>query len=409
MIPPDSNDGDLDDQPSDSIDESGEREDASGDDEKTNPGPGGHAAAASDAASPRDPAARAPVDFAAQLPVEEAPFASSAVAGSDDAERGLDFDESEVTNSGPSPFTLTAETAAPPDDDEPGTGLFHVVDDPGLGAGGAALPFVDEEPGPSPPIEADAPSRLPSILESLLLVADRPLSSVDLAALVGEPDPGKVTATLGTIATDLLPRGIHLHNVAGGWQLRTNPINAAWVQKLLAAKPVRLTRAQLETLAIVGYRQPITRPEIDEIRGVDSGGTLKTLLDRSLVRILGKKEEPGRPLLYGTTKEFLEFFNLRDLRDLPTLREFHELSEEHQAQVAALEGAAPPGAVEPPDPGSPAKLERVDLPEVTEEDMSKIDSMIDAAGAKAQAAADAIGAESAQHATDAGEPSGEGA
>ena len=121
------------------------------------------------------------------------------------------------------------------------------------------------------------------------------------------------------------------------------PRTRTWVQKLLAQKPVRLTRAQIETLAICAYRQPVTRPEIDEIRGVDSGGTLKTLLDRSLMRILGKKEEAGRPMLYGTTKEFLEFFNLRDLKDLPTLREFHELSEEHQAQVAALEGVAPRG------------------------------------------------------------------
>jgi segregation and condensation protein B len=109
---------------------------------------------------------------------------------------------------------------------------------------------------------------------------------------------------------------------------------------------VRLTRAQLETLAIVSYRQPITRPEIDQIRGVDSAGTLKTLMDRSLVRILGKKEEPGRPILYGSTKEFLEFFNLKDLKDLPTLREFHELTEEHQAQVAALESMAPEGSLE---------------------------------------------------------------
>src|SRR5207237_149502 len=127
--------------------------------------------------------------------------------------------------------------------------------------------------------------------------------------------------------------GIQLHPVAGGYQYRSNPENAAWVQRLLQQKPVKLSRAQLETLAIVAYRQPITRPEIDQIRGVDSGGTLKTLLDRSLVRILGKKEEPGRPMLYGSSREFLEFFNLRDLKDLPTLREFHELTEEHRAQV----------------------------------------------------------------------------
>src|SRR5258707_671882 len=120
-----------------------------------------------------------------------------------------------------------------------------------------------------------------------------------------------------------------------------NPETAQWVQRLRPSTPAKLSRAKIEPLAIVSSRHPVPRPEIDEIRGVDSGGTLKTLLDRSLIRILGKKEEPGRPMLYGTTKEFLEFFNLPDLKDLPTLREFHELSEQHQAQVAALLSAAP--------------------------------------------------------------------
>ena len=116
-------------------------------------------------------------------------------------------------------------------------------------------------------------------------------------------------------------------------------MNAHWVQQLVAGKPVKLTRAQLEVLAIVAYRQPITRPEVDEVRGVDSGGTMKVLLDRGLLRVLGKKEEPGRPMLYGTSKEFLEFFNLKDLKDLPTLREFYELSEESMAKIRELDEA----------------------------------------------------------------------
>jgi segregation and condensation protein B len=91
---------------------------------------------------------------------------------------------------------------------------------------------------------------------------------------------------------------------------------------------VRLSRAQVETLAILAYRQPVTRPEIDDIRGVDSGPVLKVLLERDLVRILGKKDEPGRPMIYGTTTAFLEFFGLKSLKDLPTLREFTELSED---------------------------------------------------------------------------------
>jgi segregation and condensation protein B len=127
--------------------------------------------------------------------------------------------------------------------------------------------------------------------------------------------------------------GIVLHEVAGGWQLRSSPDNALFARRFLKVKPHRLTRAALETLAIIAYRQPVTRPELEEIRGVDCGAVVKALLERRLVKILGKKEEPGRPILYGTTKEFLEFFALKDLASLPTLREFHELSEEHREIV----------------------------------------------------------------------------
>jgi segregation and condensation protein B len=118
------------------------------------------------------------------------------------------------------------------------------------------------------------------------------------------------------------------------------------VTKLVAGKPQRLSRAMLEALAIIAYRQPITRPEIDEIRGVDCGPVLKTLLDRGFVRILGKKEDVGRPMLYGTTPEFLKTFSLKDLSELPTLQEFHELSEQQMASVdekAPLAAAAAPG------------------------------------------------------------------
>jgi segregation and condensation protein B len=226
---------------------------------------------------------------------------------------------------------------------------------------------------------------LQSIIESLLFVADKPLTLQQLAGLLGESDLGPVRAALGGIETNQAHRGIQLHAVAGGFQFRSNPANATWVQKLLAQKPVRLSRALLETLAIVAYRQPITRPEIDDIRGVDSGGTLKTLMERSLVRILGKKEEPGRPILYGSTKEFLEFFNLRDLKDLPTLREFHELSDEHRAQVEALEAAAPEGSIETEAEADAAMqqnvLSRVDFKAPPEDsaELDEIDRLINTA------------------------------
>ena len=140
-------------------------------------------------------------------------------------------------------------------------------------------------------------------------------------------------------------RGMRLRVAAGGWQLHTPPDNAEFVKNMLRLKPMRLSGAAMEALAIIAYRQPVTRPEIEEIRGVDCGGSLKILLDRRLVRILGKRNEVGRPFIYGTTREFLEFFHLADLSQLPTLRDFEQLSKEFGEQIggdeAPQEGAAP--------------------------------------------------------------------
>jgi segregation and condensation protein B len=187
---------------------------------------------------------------------------------------------------------------------------------------------------------ASALARRKSILESLLFASEKPLTLKRMAELMHERQLVVVREILDALLADYQGRGIELCEVAGGWQFRTAPVNSQWVQQLVGGKPVRLSRAQLETLAIVAYRQPITRPEIDEIRGVDSGGTLKVLLDRELIRVLGKKEEPGRPLLYGTTKEFLTFFHLNDLRELPTLREYHELTEDSRRVVEARLGVS---------------------------------------------------------------------
>lgn len=242
---------------------------------------------------------------------------------------------------------------------------------PSTGTGAAELP--EDAPPPTP-------AALRSVLESLLLAADRPLPLDRLRELCALPDVAPVREALEALRRQYQEegRGFQIHEVAGAFQLRTAAQNAPYVQRLLQQKPVRLSRAQLETLAIVAYRQPITRPEIDDIRGVDSAGTLKVLLDRNLVRVLGKKEEPGRPLLYGTTRTFLEFFNLRDLRDLPTLREFYELSEEHQAQVSALGAAL--DEMEGPRPAPPPPLTRVELKDLSldneEEELARIDSLI---------------------------------
>jgi segregation and condensation protein B len=173
--------------------------------------------------------------------------------------------------------------------------------------------------------------RVRTVLETLLFLAERPLTPLELRQATGL-EVERIEKGLDQLSGQYREglSGIILHEVAGGWQLRSSPLNADFARRYLKVKPQRLTRAALETLAITAYRQPVTRPEIEDVRGVDCGAVLKALLERRLVKILGKKEEPGRPILYGTTKEFLEFFALKDLASLPTLREFHELSEEHR-------------------------------------------------------------------------------
>ena len=180
---------------------------------------------------------------------------------------------------------------------------------------------------------------LKSILESLIFASERPLTMAQLKSLTGSSSAEPITEALTDLQAEYNQSGVQLIKVSSGYQFRTHPDNAEWVRKLLAGRPPRLTRAMLETLAIVAYRQPVTRPEVEDIRGVDCGGVLRILLERHLIRIVGKKEEPGRPLLYGTTKQFLEFFHLKDLKDLPTLKEFTELSEEHAEKVESEHGA----------------------------------------------------------------------
>ncbi len=195
---------------------------------------------------------------------------------------------------------------------------------------------ADEGELPADDLPASLPSRMKSILGSVLFAAERPLGLKRLKELLGERDGKAIRAALDALGQALEGTGLALVEVAEEWQLRTDPENGAWVQRQTAAKPVRLSRPQLETLAIIAYRQPITRPEIDEIRGVDSASTVKMLFERGLLRSLGHREEVGRPQLYGTTDDFLRFFHLRSLAELPTLREFHELSEDSRAEVDAL-------------------------------------------------------------------------
>ena len=168
--------------------------------------------------------------------------------------------------------------------------------------------------------------RLPALIESLLFAAGAPVPLARLVEALDGPERREVTAALKVLADgyEREGRGIRLVQVGGGYQLRTPAEHAPWVRRLLRERPPRLSRPMLETVAIVAYRQPCTRAEIEAVRGVEAEAVLSTLLERRLVRVVGRKEAPGRPLLYGTTREFLEVFGLPDLSALPTLRELGE-------------------------------------------------------------------------------------
>jgi segregation and condensation protein B len=186
---------------------------------------------------------------------------------------------------------------------------------------------------------------LKGIIEALLFASDKPLTGRELAR-AARIDKKRTLQLLAELRREYRHRGVNIVEVNGGFVLRSNPAYGAFVQKALALRPVKLSRAQLETLAIIAYRQPITRPEIDEIRGVDSGQVLKGLADRDLIKMVGKKDEAGRPMLYGTTDAFLELFNLDSLKGLPNLREFTELTEDSREKFAQATGETIPGPTE---------------------------------------------------------------
>ncbi|MFW6031547.1 MAG: SMC-Scp complex subunit ScpB [Myxococcota bacterium] len=196
------------------------------------------------------------------------------------------------------------------------------VDEADEGEGAPRRPGMEKT---RPQVHGEA--HLKSVLESLVFVTDKPVTVQKLAKIT-RAKPSELQPLLDALVEEYKDRGLQLLQVGGGYQFRSAAVNAPFVRDMVAKRPVRLTRAQLETMAIVAYRQPVTRPEVEDIRGVDSGSAMKVLADRGLVKILGRKDEPGRPLIYGTTPYFLELFGLNSLKDLPTLEEFTELSEE---------------------------------------------------------------------------------
>ena len=184
--------------------------------------------------------------------------------------------------------------------------------------------------------QAVAARELKAIVESLLFVSSEPLSVQRLLAVIGDVTKAEVTQALQSLGEELEQegRGLRLAEVAGGFRLLTKQEYAGWIKRLDKSRSTaKLSRSALESLAIIAYKQPIVRSEIEEIRGVETSGVVRTLLERKLVRIVGRKEVPGRPIMYGTTKYFLEHFGLNDLSQLPPLREFKELGESEQAML----------------------------------------------------------------------------
>ena len=180
---------------------------------------------------------------------------------------------------------------------------------------------------------------LKNIVESILFVAEEPLTVDRIKRVVADADTTEIRAALQALSQEYEVRegGFYLREVAGGFQFRTRPDYTEWVKRLLMPKPPRLSRAALETLAIIAYKQPAIRSDIEHLRGVDCGGVLRVLLERNLIRVLGRKDIPGRPLIYGTTRRFLEVFDLKDLKELPSPEEIESVAREKFDLIEELE------------------------------------------------------------------------
>jgi len=244
---------------------------------------------------------------------------------------------------------LAAYVPGPPVAEPDDVGEVPAVEDV-RGGEAAAPPAEGEEPSVLPPPQVRA------VLEALIFASPQPITPKEIArVLQGVPREDwqeQLEGLRADYARD--DRGLQVVEIAGGWQITTRPEYNDWVRELLDPRtPTRLSIQALETLAVIAYKQPVTLPEIIELRGVKSGGVVKTLLEKRLIRITGRKEVVGRPMLYGTTKQFLLHFGLRDLDELPKIEEFAEVLGE-EVDVAglkrAIESPLPaPGGLSDPD------------------------------------------------------------
>ncbi|MFW5965878.1 MAG: SMC-Scp complex subunit ScpB [Persicimonas sp.] len=240
--------------------------------------------------------------------------------------------------------------------------------------------------------EVGDPSRVRAVVEALLFASDEPLAENAITEALPDVDADQVNQAIENLRLEYsgTHRGIHLAEVAGGFQLRTNPDFKDHVLDLYESRPRKLSRAAMETLAIIAYQQPLTRAEVEEIRGVDCSGVIRTLGEHDLVETIGRLDDLGRPHIYGTTERFLEFFGLESLEDLPSLdesdledleemyaeelAEAEELAVEEDAQASPSDDQSTGG--EPPDnqpeggseaPGADERSEPAQNPEKTPE------------------------------------------
>ena len=220
----------------------------------------------------------------------------------------------------------------------------------------AEIPAEALDAGSAPEPEAPLPDApLAPILEALLFASEEPVTAADVCAILGDERREEIDSALESLAARYASdeRGLRVQRLAGGYRITTDAAMAPFIRAMMRSRNrQRLSRAALETLAVVAYKQPITAPEIQEIRGVNPSAILNTLLDRRLIRILGRKKVVGKPFVYGTTREFLIRFGLNSLQELPSMEEFDALLQQ-EAPDEYGEGPSDPGdelpAVSPDD------------------------------------------------------------
>lgn len=229
------------------------------------------------------------------------------------------------------------------------------------------------------------------ILEAALLAAGRPLSLDQLRALFGEehaPARSEIREAVEALRADYEGRGIALNEVASGFRIEVRSVTMPWLARLWEERPPRYSRALMETLAIVAYRQPVTRGDIEEIRGVAvTTNIVRTLLERSWIKVVGYRDVPGKPAMYGTTREFLDYFGLRELEELPPLADIRDLervaTQLHLPDGELADFDAPPGSPEPlvrplaaDLPSEPATVSSIEEARITS--AQRVDAQTDA-------------------------------